>query len=306
MTDRHASTASKESADLAVFSIGKVAKMTGVNAITLRAWERRYDIVAPQRTEKGHRLYSPNDIDKIKKVTHLLKQGVKISRVKNLLETAKEKFLDIIPVEQRHDQSQWLQHKASVFELINRLDMEGLDKIHQQLFANYSATELGNMLCRNILADLAQEASKKPDSSGNYHVYHGFLRMFLSRQIIDSAPIKDGIRLLVIDQSGETGRLLMMWYLLLLQAEGYDPILIDRNPDIESIPTIAGKSKADAVVIYDCEQVPFALMANLGIPVFITSGSQTDIKLDSDKIKSLPYDLIENVNTLKNVLPAVK
>ena len=231
MTDRRASTASDDSPDLAVFSIGKVAKMTSVNAITLRAWERRYQIVAPQRTAKGHRLYSPNDIEKIKAVTRLLKQGVKISRVKSLLDSAQQQSIDVIPVDQRHEQSQWLQHKASVFELINQLDMEGLDRIHQQLFTNYTVAELGNMLCRNILADLAQEASKKPDGNGNYHVYHGFLRMFLSRQIIDSSPSKDGAKLLVIDQSEETGRLLMMWYLLLLQAEGYDPLLIDRNPD---------------------------------------------------------------------------
>jgi len=306
MTDRRASTASDDSPDLAVFSIGKVAKMTSVNAITLRAWERRYQIVAPQRTAKGHRLYSPNDIEKIKAVTRLLKQGVKISRVKSLLDSARQQSIDVIPVNQRHEQSQWLQHKASVFELIYQLDMEGLDRIHQQLFASYTAAELGNMLCRNILADLAQEASKIPDSNGNYHVYHGFLRMFLSRQLIDSSPVKDGTRLLVIDQSEETGRLLMMWYLLLLQAEGYDPLLIDRNPDIESIPSIASRSKADAVIIYDCEQVPFALMAGLGIPVFISSDSKTDIKPDSDKIKSLPYDLVENITALKTALPAVK
>ena len=306
MTDRDTSAAMGQSADLAVFSIGKVSKMTGVNAITLRAWERRYEIVAPQRTEKGHRLYSPNDIERIKTVTHLLQQGIQISRVKSLLDTAEQKNLNIIPADQRHDQSQWLQHKASVFEMIHKLDMDGLDKIHQQLFANYSAADLGNMLCRNILADLNEETSDNPDTSGNYHVYHNFLRLFLSRQIIDARPPEKSIKLLVIDQSEESGRLLMMWYLILLQAEGYDPLLVDRNPDVESIPTIAARFQPQAIIIYDCEQVPFELVANLDIPVFITNDSQTDIKLASDKIKSLPYDVLENIAVIKGILPTPK
>ena len=38
--------------------IREVARQTGVNAVTLRAWERRYGLIVPQRTPKGHRLFS--------------------------------------------------------------------------------------------------------------------------------------------------------------------------------------------------------------------------------------------------------
>ena len=40
--------------------IREVARQTGVNAVTLRAWERRYGLIVPHRTEKGHRLYTRN------------------------------------------------------------------------------------------------------------------------------------------------------------------------------------------------------------------------------------------------------
>ncbi|MFO7703780.1 MAG: MerR family DNA-binding transcriptional regulator, partial [Halopseudomonas sp.] len=33
--------------------IREVSRVTGVNAITLRAWERRYGLITPHRTEKG-------------------------------------------------------------------------------------------------------------------------------------------------------------------------------------------------------------------------------------------------------------
>ena len=36
--------------------IRTVSILTGVHSVTLRAWERRYGLITPQRTPKGHRL----------------------------------------------------------------------------------------------------------------------------------------------------------------------------------------------------------------------------------------------------------
>ena len=40
----------------ALYPIREVARLTGINPITLRAWERRYNLIEPVRTESGHRL----------------------------------------------------------------------------------------------------------------------------------------------------------------------------------------------------------------------------------------------------------
>lgn len=45
--------------------IREVARQTGVNAVTLRAWERRYGLIVPQRTPKGHRLFSDIHVQRI-------------------------------------------------------------------------------------------------------------------------------------------------------------------------------------------------------------------------------------------------
>ena len=65
--------------------IRTVANLTGVNPVTLRAWERRYNLITPQRTPKGHRLYTEQDVELIKQVLDLLDQGISISQVKPLL-----------------------------------------------------------------------------------------------------------------------------------------------------------------------------------------------------------------------------
>ena len=51
--------------------IRTVAALTGVNPITLRAWERRYGLVRPLRTPKGHRLYTQAHVAEIRRVLAL-------------------------------------------------------------------------------------------------------------------------------------------------------------------------------------------------------------------------------------------
>ena len=46
----------------AIRSYYAVSSLTGVNSVTLRAWERRYNLIRPQRTAKGHRLYTQRDV----------------------------------------------------------------------------------------------------------------------------------------------------------------------------------------------------------------------------------------------------
>ena len=61
------------------FPIRTVSSLTGVNAVTLRAWERRHGLIKPHRTPKGHRLYTREDIHRIHRILSLLDAGYAIS-----------------------------------------------------------------------------------------------------------------------------------------------------------------------------------------------------------------------------------
>lgn len=62
------------------YNLKVVLKETGLPADTLRAWERRYGLPAPQRTEGGQRLYSQYDIEVIKWLMARQQDGLSISR----------------------------------------------------------------------------------------------------------------------------------------------------------------------------------------------------------------------------------
>lgn len=73
-----------------VFNTKAVARETGVPADTFRAWERRYGVPLPQRTDGGHRLYSERDIATIRWLRDRTADGMNISQAVQLLKSAAE------------------------------------------------------------------------------------------------------------------------------------------------------------------------------------------------------------------------
>ena len=62
------------------YRIGKVSRLTGISADTLRIWERRYAAVVPVRTEAGGRLYSADDIARLKLIKNLVGDAFGLDR----------------------------------------------------------------------------------------------------------------------------------------------------------------------------------------------------------------------------------
>jgi methanogenic corrinoid protein MtbC1 len=58
-----------------MYTIKHAAELTGLSATTMRAWERRYGIVEPHRTDTGYRLYDADDVRALSVMASLVHQG---------------------------------------------------------------------------------------------------------------------------------------------------------------------------------------------------------------------------------------
>jgi DNA-binding transcriptional MerR regulator len=74
-----------QGANMALYTIGEVALLCDINPVTLRAWQRRYGLLKPQRTDGGHRLFNDADIDRIREIKSWIDNGVQVGKVKSLL-----------------------------------------------------------------------------------------------------------------------------------------------------------------------------------------------------------------------------
>src|SRR5512141_3177918 len=68
-----------------VFNVKAIAHQTGVAAATLRAWERRYGVPTPPRTDSGYRLYSARDVAMVRWLQSQIENGMSISQAVQLL-----------------------------------------------------------------------------------------------------------------------------------------------------------------------------------------------------------------------------
>ena len=66
------------------FSIKNLENITGIKAHTLRIWEKRYNLLQPERTDTNIRRYSLESLKKLLNITLLYNQGFKISKIAQL------------------------------------------------------------------------------------------------------------------------------------------------------------------------------------------------------------------------------
>jgi len=67
-----------------MYSIKAVSQATGLSIETLRAWERRYQVVEPRRDANGRRAYEPDDVIRLRKLREATERGHPISRLAKL------------------------------------------------------------------------------------------------------------------------------------------------------------------------------------------------------------------------------
>lgn len=77
------------------YGIGTVSRLTGIPVDTLRAWERRYQVVTPQRTAGNRRFYAREDVTRLQLIKQLVERGHAISSVAALAEPTLRERLEI-------------------------------------------------------------------------------------------------------------------------------------------------------------------------------------------------------------------
>lgn len=110
-----------------------VVNLTGINPVTLRAWERRHGLIRPQRTEGGHRLYTAQDVQRIRDILRWTGSGLPISKVGELLARRSDEVS--LPSGPNADS---IEHwRAAVLQATKAFDRQALEGIHGQLFTLY-------------------------------------------------------------------------------------------------------------------------------------------------------------------------
>jgi DNA-binding transcriptional MerR regulator len=166
-----------------LFPIREVARLTGINPVTLRAWERRYGLIQPTRTESGHRLYSMTDIETVRNILGWIDRGVAVSKVgKILAKTEPLKALShIIPNELvLADYAQWQQQVQAA---VSGFDDVQLERVYGQIFSSYSLP----VVFQDILMPLWKQLLQRQEGFGQtseWLFFDAFLRSRVAQRLL--------------------------------------------------------------------------------------------------------------------------
>ncbi|WP_048331098.1 MerR family transcriptional regulator [Bizionia psychrotolerans] len=77
------------------YGIGEVAKAFHVNTSLIRFWEKEFDVLQPKKNAKGNRKFTPEDIQNLKLIFHLVKErGFTLDGAKIHLKEEKQQTLN--------------------------------------------------------------------------------------------------------------------------------------------------------------------------------------------------------------------
>ena len=173
--------------------IREVARQTGVNAVTLRAWERRYGLIVPHRTPKGHRLYSDYHVLRVMNILTWLNRGVSVSQVKHLIDSRQPDAS--VPG------NDWDALRRTLVTHIGELAERRVDDVFNQAMSLYPPRTLCQQLLLPLLAELECRWQGQFGGQMERVFFYSWLRSKLGARIYHNNRQLSGAPVLLVNHS---------------------------------------------------------------------------------------------------------
>ena len=269
-----APTADEAAEAAGLYPIRTVSSLTGVNSVTLRAWERRYGLIRPQRTAKGHRLYTREDIERIQRVVSLLNQGISIGQVKPLVEDVTAPSAQLA---QPVHADEWQRYRARLLRAIERFDELALDGAYNDALSLYPVDLVIRNLATPLLQYLGEHWKERAAGVAEEHFFSVYLRNKIGTRIHHLNARGTGPLLLVACLPGEYHEIGMLFFALTAVSHGYRVLPLGSNLPLEQVPAVLERRPCDAVVLSGSTRPARGLLENqlptlvnsVSVPVFV-------------------------------------
>lgn len=229
--------------------IGAVARITGISTHALRVWERRYGTIQPQRSGGGDRLYSDEDVQRLRLVKRLLGLGHAIGDVARLPQGELEKLLAL-----HGDSATALGHPAD--RLLERYlaDIEKLDlSAAEQTLAGAAIALPRREFIDQVLVPLLHELGSRWQTGSLHvaeeHAASTMIRSQLGAMLRLFAPEQHAPIAVATTLAGELHELGALMSAVVAAMSGWRTLFLGPNLPVSEIVHSARTCVADAALI---------------------------------------------------------
>jgi DNA-binding transcriptional MerR regulator/methanogenic corrinoid protein MtbC1 len=269
---------------LSRFTIRAASALTGINPNTLRAWERRYGLVRPERTAKGYRLYSDEDLRTLRLIHRALHHGISVGRIKDQLGNleAIEALTDDtaamsaapgsagrvvevdladagltgsttirLPARGRHAPGGHspADFAAQIEQAAIHLDRTRLDRAFGRAVGLYSLRHAFHHALAPALRRVGERYLRNPGSIAEEHFLTAFARERLLAALAGLRPLHQPPRVLFACAPGEHHEIMLMLLALEVGLEGVHSLYLGQDVPIEALFHAAQTSGVRVIVV---------------------------------------------------------
>ena len=234
--------------------IGELSRRTGVRADTLRAWERRYGLLSPGRSEGGFRLYGPDDESRVRAMLSLLDSGLSAAEAAALA----SRSTDAAPAPAPSDIASIRPRLLVAFE---RFDELTANRLLDEVVAGLSLEGLVTTIVLPVMHEVGERWSRGELSIAAEHFATNVVRGRLLALGRNWGSGGGRIALLACPP-GELHDVGLICFGLLLREHGWRIAYLGPHTPIETVTEATERLGADAVVLAAAEQARLEPLAD--------------------------------------------
>jgi len=301
-------------------SIKAAAKLAGISPYLIRAWERRYNAVIPERTSTNRRLYSDEDIEKLILLYKATLKGESIGQVAGLSTEELKKFLgeDFNPEADYFNGSP--ENALTETEIIDlcleltaNLDRDGLYKILLGAEARFSKPVLLDDIILPFLQKIGERWQEGLLKIAHEHLASAVLRSFLGELLISFKAPQNAPSIISTTLSGQYHEFGATIAALAAISEGWRAIYMGPNLPAEEIAFGASENRVKAIalsLVYPSDDTHLGMEVKklrrlVGDDIIILAGGRSAVNYRV-ALKEIHAVIVNNMNAFRNALRDIR
>ena len=216
-----------------LYSIKDLEKLSSIKAHTIRIWEKRYQIIKPNRTETNIRFYDCEDLRHLLNISVLIQHGIKISNIAKLnAEEIKEKACFLLQNKCDCDNQQ----KNLIISMIE-INESKFDKTFTKSILNDGFEKTMIHLIYPFLNQIGIMWQTGSINPAQEHFISNLIRQKLIVSIdgLEKNTQKNGKRFVLFLPEGELHELGLLFYAYLLKVRNHEVLYLGQSTPLDSV-----------------------------------------------------------------------
>lgn len=237
-TDSSSSAAAEEP----TYSLGAVARLTGLSPHVLRAWERRYGAVKPLRTPGGTRRYRESDVARLRQLRSAVQAGHSISEVARASGDELERRLELAPPLPAPPLD-------ALLEAIENLDASTTERLLSAQLAVLGPLRFIRSVATPLLQTIGTRWADGQLCIASEHLASSILRSLLGTALRPTSAGQQATPILFTTLAGEAHELGALMAAVATADAGGHPVFVGGNLPVPEIVDAAEAIGANAVAV---------------------------------------------------------